>query len=438
MGRGPPALGRDDLRPVCAVSAVAEAPVGPRLRPVEAFPVTVDGREVICLRDPSGLTEAVLTVPRPVAGILALFDGTRSIRDVQAEIMRHQGTLVPSEQLESLVETLDRHLFLEGERPRAERARLAATFRAGAVRPAIHAGKAYAGDAASLATQLDGFFAHPDGPGPVGERRTATLRGLVAPHIDFHRGGPAYAWAYRAAAEACDADCFVVFGTAHAGLDGHPFALTAKPYDTPFGPLPVDGEVMEALTRRAPGQLFAAELAHRAEHSIEFQAVCLRYLAAQRWNRDDVRIVPILTSFVHECLSGGRDPRDEPAVAGVLDALRETMATVPRRYCLVAGADLAHMGPRFGDPEPVSRAELARIETEDRALLSLVTGADPGGFFASAAADGDRRRTCGLSPIYALLATLPAGRGRLLTYGQWPDPEGVVTFASVAFEEDAP
>jgi hypothetical protein len=142
-----------------------------------------------------------------------------------------------------------------------------------------------------------------------------------------------------------------------------------------------------------------------------------------------------LTSFVHECLARRRDPADEPAVAGVLDALRETMAAVPRRYCLVAGADLAHVGPRFGDPEPVSRTALGRIETEDRALLSLVAGTDPGGFFAAALADGDRRRTCGLSPIYALLATLPAGRGRVLTYGQWPDPHGTVTFASVAFED---
>ena len=30
------------------------------------------------------------------------------------------------------------------------------------------------------------------------------------------------------------------------------------------------------------------------------------------------------------------------------------MASVPRRYCVVAAADLAHMGPRFGDPSPIS------------------------------------------------------------------------------------
>jgi AmmeMemoRadiSam system protein B len=407
--------------------------VTPRLRAVEAFPAVVEGREVICLRDPSGVTEAVLSVPRPVVAILALMDGTRTVADIQADIMRQHGQLVAREQIQTIVDALDEHLFLDGDRLAAERARIGEHFRASPLRAASHAGKAYAGDAPSLIAQLDGFFVHPDGPGPAAARGSAHLQGLVAPHIDFHRGGPTYAWAYRQVAEAAEADCFIVFGTAHAGLDGHPVAATAKAYETPLGPLAVDHEVLDALVRRAPGDLFAAELAHRVEHSIEFQAVCLRYLHRAR---DDVRIVPILTSFVHECLGQGRDPAADPGVAGVLDAVRATMAAVPRRYCLVAGADLAHVGPRFGDPEPVSRARLAHIEAEDRALLSLVTSVDPGGFLTSVATDGDRRRICGLSPIYALLATLPAGRGRLLRYGQWPDPQGTVTFASVAFEEE--
>jgi hypothetical protein len=122
-------------------------------------------------------------------------------------------------------------------------------------------------------------------------------------------------------------------------------------------------------------------------------------------------------------------------VTGVLDALREVMATVPRRYCLLAGADLAHVGPRFGDPRPISRAELARVELEDRALLAVVAEGDVDTFFATVLREGDRRRVCGLSPIYALLRLLPDVRGRLLRYGQWPDPQGTVSFASMAFEE---
>jgi hypothetical protein len=415
---------------------MAEAPATPQLRPVEAFPAEVEGRQVVCLRDPTGLTQAVLTVPRTLAPILALFDGTRSLVDVQGEIARACGEIVPRSQLESMLEVLDEHLFLEGPRADAERARQRAAFLAAPTRPAFLAGRSYDDEPGGLAAALAGHFEAPDGPGPIGSPRDVRVHGLVAPHIDFTRGGPGYAWAYRALAEARDADCFIVLGTAHSGLDGHSFAATAKAFETPFGPLEVDREVLDAVARRAPDDLFAAELAHRGEHSVEFQAVWLRYL----WHRaggGERRIVPLLASFVHECLFRRRSPDGEPAIARVLDALRDAMATIPRRYCIVAGADLAHVGPRYGDEWRADGTQLARVESEDRALLAPVVRADADGFFAEALRQQDRNRICGLSPIYALLRLLPTGTGRLLHYGQWPDPEGAVTFASVSFEQEA-
>jgi predicted class III extradiol MEMO1 family dioxygenase len=109
------------------------------------------------------------------------------------------------------------------------------------------------------------------------------------------------------------------------------------------------------------------------------------------------------------------------------------MATVPRRYCIVTGADLAHVGPRFGDERPIGQAEAARVQADDHALLEPVLLNDAEAFFAEATRQQDRNRICGLSPVYALLRLLPPGPGRLLSYGQWPDPEGMVTFASVSF-----
>ena len=354
--------------------------------------------------------------------------------------MRQCGELVLRSQLETMVDVLDQHLFLEGPRVEAERARQRAVFIEAPTRPAFLAGRSYDDDPGALAAALSADFDPPAGPGPIGSSRDVTVPGLVAPHIDFNRGGPAYAWAYRALAEAAvDADCVIVLGTAHAGLDGHAFAATAKAFDTPFGPLEVDQEVLDAIAGRAPGDLFAAELAHRSEHSIEFQAVWLQFLR-QRAGGGERRIVPLLASFAHECLVRGGSPASAPEVEGVLDAVRSAMATVPRRYCVVAGADLAHVGPRFGDPWRVGRAELTRVQTDDRALLRPVVEADAEGFFAEALRQEDRNRICGLSPIYALLRLLPdgpGGRGRLLHYGQWPDPDGTVTFASVSFEEDA-
>jgi hypothetical protein len=40
---------------------------------------------------------------------------------------------------------------------------------------------------------------------------------------------------------------------------------------------------------------------------------------------------------------------------------------------------------------------------------------------------------CGLSPIWSLLRATGGASGTLRQYGQWPDPNAVVTFASVVF-----
>ena len=67
-------------------------------------------------------------------------------------------------------------------------------------------------------------------------------------------------------------------------------------------------------------------------------------------------------------------------------------------------------------------------------MLASVERGDADAFFAAVAADDDRRRICGLSPIYSLLRMIDGtGPGVLRRYAQWPDPHGTVTFASVVF-----
>jgi len=81
--------------------------------------------------------------------------------------------------------------------------------------------------------------------------------------------------------------------------------------------------------------------------------------------------------------------------------------------------------------------KFVEIGGADRAMLEAVEAGDAEGFFDSVARDGDARRICGLSPIYALLRGLGGTRGALKRYAQWPDPQGVVTFASVVFDDRA-
>jgi len=385
----------------------------PRLRAVEAFPVERDGERYLALRDPAGYTSSVVMLPVGLLDIVALFDGEHAITDIQAEIMRGHGELVTREHIEKLMTALDEQGFLDNPAFAARREATDRVFLAAARRPAQHAGGSYASDPERLREEMDAFFAPPVGPGPV----------------ERYRGGPAYAWAYRELAERGEADLFVIFGTCHAGM-AHPFALTRKDFDTPLGPARTERDFVEALARRAGQDCFGSELAHRNEHSIEFQAVFLQYLYA---GRREISIVPVLTSFVHEALARGQRPQDDPRVPRFLEALGETITASGRRVAFIAGADLAHMGPRFGDPAPITPAELAVIDREDREMLAAVAAGDAEAFFESARRDDDRRRVCGLSPIYTLLRALGGAPGTLRRYGQWPDPDGVVTFASVVF-----
>jgi AmmeMemoRadiSam system protein B len=431
----------------------------PRLRALEAFPVEHEGQHCVALRDPAGFTDQIAVLPAGLLDLVSLFDGEHSIQEIQEILGRRQDQAPTAAQIADVVERFDAAGFLDSDRFRERRRALEDAFRQSPVRPAAHAGGAYAGDAAALVQQIDGFFSGPDGPGaaingdfsgigitypvaspspaasqaraPVASAAApqARTRALIAPHIDFPRGGSTYAWAYREILERSDADLYVVLGTCHAGMSD-PFAVTLKPYVTPLGPVPVDREFYDALSRRAGQDLLASEPAHRSEHSIEFQAVMLQHIVGRR---RPFAILPVLVSYLHESLWSGGDPEADPRVPRFLDALRETMAASSRRVCLVAGVDLAHVGPRFGDSAPNTAASLAQVERDDRAMLESVVGVDARGFYAGVAADHDARRICGLSPIYTLLRLLPEARGRLLRYSQWPDPEGSVTFCAVAF-----
>lgn len=422
--------GRD--RPRAAAPVALRGAERPRLRGLEAFAVEQNGQRAIALRDPAGLTDQVAVLPGALLDIVSLFDGDHAIAEIVELIRARHGRGPGVAEVAAIADRLDAGGFLDSPGFAAQRGVIEDAFRHAPTRPAAHAGGAYAGEGDALRRQIDAFFAHPDGPGAIaapGPRPAAGLRGLVAPHIDFHRGGPTYAWAYRTLAEESDADLFVVLGTCHAGM-AEPFAMTYKAHDTPLGAVSVDREFGAALERRYGRDLLVSEIAHRREHSIEFQAVMLRYLFA---DRRPFTMVPILASFLHGAVLTRSDPEADERVPRFVDALLGTMAASSRRICLVAGVDLAHVGPRFGDLAANTADSLREVETRDRAMLEAVTDVDPFAFFASLAADGDARRICGASPIYALLRALPGACGRLIRYAQWPDSREAVTFCAAAF-----
>lgn len=404
----------------------------PKIRPVDAFPVEMDGQQMVCLRDPQNFTSEMLFLSLPTFCLVSLFDGQHSILDIQAEYMRRFGELFYREKIQEVVEELDHYLFLDSEKFQDFHHKLVEEFQQGKVRTAAHAGGCYELDPQELSAQLQGYFTCTEGPGLPDSsqgRARPIIKGGVAPHIDLRSGGPCFSWLYKEIAEAEAADLFVILGTAH-GLTKNLFCLTTKDFETPLGLLETDRECLEELRRRCSCDFMEDEFAHRSEHTIEFQLLFLQYLYQ---GRRDIKILPILCGSFHEMILSGNEPPQGTQFQDFVQALREVL--VGRKACLIASADLAHVGLRYGDPSPVSPTSLMKVAHEDMEMLGYAERMDLGGLFHSIRKDGDRRRICGFPPIYTLLSVIEADQGKLLKYDQWTDPSGqsAVSFASLCF-----
>jgi hypothetical protein len=404
----------------------------PKLREINAFPVQSTGQTLVCLQDPQNVSEKALFLPPPLYFIVSLFDGQHSVLDIQAEHMRKFGEFLYTEKLQEIIGQFEENFFLEGERFQEALRKKEEEFRKAFFRQAAHAGKSYEDDPARLKAQLEGYFEGPNGPGPLGEEKSAKgLKGVVAPHIDFQRGGPCYAFAHREIWERNSSLCFIIFGTAHTSMQ-NPFCLTRKDFVTPLGTLDVDKELVDAIQSRCSDDLFKDEGVHRGEHSIEFQCVFLRYLYPEP---NSLKIVPILTGSFHEAIEKGVSPMELDPIRQFIDATKEAVSSLGREVCYVASADLSHMGLQFGDREGVSEYGLRVISQQDHEMLEYAEKMDGEGFFDSISRERDRRNICGLPPIYLMLRILEAKEGKLLKYDQafTKEMQSVVTFASLAF-----
>lgn len=258
------------------------------------------------------------------------------------------------------------------------------------------------------------------------------MLGLVAPHIDPWRGAVGYGWAYGSLARALpkEADTFVLFGTSHAPMR-EPFALLRKGYDTPQGVMEVDEAAVDTLAAASDFDPWYDRLNHKREHSLEFQAVFLRHVLGDR----PAKIIPILAGLGEHQMRGTQ-PSSDAKVARFLDAVRSLVCESPGKVIVVAGADLAHVGPRFGDPAPFDAEERSELEAIDRASLERATDRTSKEFWKHVASDLDKRRVCGLAPIFSLLEVLPKeAHGEVLHYEQNVDDEdgSIVSHAAVGF-----
>jgi AmmeMemoRadiSam system protein B len=385
-------------------------------------------RDIVYIADPYWLAG-----PRPVAvahdvlGILELFDGERTLAAVQREAaVLYNGAAVPLDILEKLVALLDERYLLDSGRLRA---RLTQPDR-----PPACTG-VYGKDPGPAREQLGLLFTNPGGPGlpgPPGCRVAAdgAVRAVLLPHMDYLRGGVTYGWGFKELVERTDASLFVIVATSHSS--GRRFTLTRQNFTSPLGRVETDQGHIDRIVRHYGPGLFDDPYAHVREHSIELEVVGMQFVFGGR----PFRIVPLVVGSFFDCVGTRTRPGEKRDVARMMTALARAEAEAGEKVCYVISGDLAHIGPKFDDPDPVGEKVLEHSKSQDDVLLERAVAADADGYFDVIAAEEDARRICGLPPTYVTLGAAKPSAGRLLHYGRFVDPEGdeSVSFASMAFE----
>lgn len=408
----------------------------PPLRPLDAFPLDQpDGRKLIGVRDPLGVIEGVLGVTPEAWFIASHFNGEDDSEALADLLTKKIGSRVTGA-IVNRVHTMfsERALLSDAafdklyESAREEFARAPS-------RAAAHSGTNYPADREEFRIHMGGILAEAwDQPA-----MRPTVVGLISPHIDLERGQITYARAYGALRGIGQADRFIILGTAH-GPTRALLVPTRKDYETPLGPVRTDRDAVDRMIQILGASAFDEEFAHKNEHSIEFQAIFIKLMFP------NASIVPVLCGSLRSLcqdsiLAGsvdgtGADPAGLPEVETAVQAIRAAMAD-SRRTVIIAGADLAHVGPRFGGPE-LTRDLLESTETADRAALDFAASHDASGWFRSVTQGGDPRNTCGLAPIYFLLRSLDRCEGDLLAYRRCEAPDQCVTIGAMSFSRSDP
>jgi len=273
------------------------------------------------------------------------------------------------------------------------------------LRKPVVAGQFYPSEGSSLAQQIETCFLSPRGPGELPAPQRTNDRPLeagVVPHAGYEYSGAIAAHVYARIAALRPPRTVLVLGVDHHGRS-RGASLSDRAWLTPLGPVEVDHELVQALSR-APIEV--DEAAHAEEHSIEVQLPFLEYvLPKPRFVALEVGFGPF--EFLEE-------------VAGVVrEAVRD------RDVLLLASTDFSHYVPAR-TAERLDRLAIDAILARDaRALYDTVVRNDIS--------------MCGIAPTTVLLAATH-GRplsARLLRWGHSGEVapmRDVVGYAAITLE----
>ncbi len=384
----------------------------PRLRPLDFRPIIHDGQQMWYLHDPLRLSDQQIVMPPTLAQILLFCDGTCTIPQIHEAFVAHLGIPVNAEIVTDVIAQLDETFLLENEHSRQALEKIRAEYRAQPFRPPALAGLSYPEHPEQLSQLLESY-----GNGDSLDNWEPWYgRALIAPHIDYQRGGAVYSKVYRRAETAVlNADLILILGTDHNGDPGT-FTLTRQPYATPYGVLPTDSDLIDTLAQAiGPEAAYAEELNHRQEHSIELAANWLHYIY-HKANVPPKPMIPILVGSFQHFVNNGHHPATDKQLTQAIETLKTV--TAGQNVFTIMSVDFAHVGPAFDDDYVMDKAKRTALQQTDDQLVQAIIRGDATRFYDQIAAVQNSNKVCGFSPIYLGLQFIGSTEGIQIAYDQ--------------------
>ena len=146
------------LPPGASVEPEADLPEYPRLRPLVIVPIVDRERELLLVSDPLGVIPGQPALGMEALALLQLLDGSASINDITAAIMRESKDLRVGSMVRDFVRQLDELLMLDSPRFHEAYRALRDAYHPLEIRPAALEGHAYPAAAPELKAFLDENF----------------------------------------------------------------------------------------------------------------------------------------------------------------------------------------------------------------------------------------------------------------------------------------
>ena len=401
-------------------------PIPPIRRDLEIIPIKENGTSYLYFHDARGYAPENFALNQQVATILNLLDGQKSIEDLSPYLGEGVGT----GQLLDYIQFLDEHRLLHSDYFRKYAEEVEQKYEASDVHKSVTAGLSYPADPDELKDYLDEAFSNVESSE---NDHPKNIRALYAPHIDPRVGLDSYAKAFSKIRN-LEPRRVVILATSHyAGMypeiyEDKPFIISNKNVEMPLGTIKSDKDAVQNLLKNADKTgLIAKDRAHRIEHSIELHLLFLSYI----WNHD-YSIVPIVVNGFDELLymPDGHQGKQIDAFARQLN---QQFSGDEDTFFLISG-DLAHIGKKFGDPQPAQQL-FEEVKAFDKKFIKSAEAGAEEDMLELMKEDLDPYRICGFPPLYVFLKSMPELKGNTINYDLWDEQEreSAVSFASILY-----